>query len=95
MRVGPTCGAHPHMTGCCAVVVLVLYKNQIPLKNDRITHGAQHVYYTKTQWSGAHTLDPTPLCFGIVHLLCTVSARTTFLEYLGPTCKKKNQMIDH
>jgi hypothetical protein len=28
MRVGFT-GAHPHVRGCCTVVVLVLYKNQI------------------------------------------------------------------
>jgi len=24
-------GAHPHVRGCCTVIVLVLYKNQIPL----------------------------------------------------------------
>jgi hypothetical protein len=30
----PHTGAHPHVRGCCTVVVLVLYKNQIPTNND-------------------------------------------------------------
>jgi hypothetical protein len=30
MRVGPTYWGPPHVRGCCTVVVLVLYKNQIP-----------------------------------------------------------------
>jgi hypothetical protein len=31
MRVGPVCETHPHVRDCCTVVVLVLYKNQIPI----------------------------------------------------------------
>jgi hypothetical protein len=31
MRWGPVCGAHPHVRGCCALVVVVLCRNQIPL----------------------------------------------------------------
>jgi len=35
VRVGPTYWGHPHVRDCCAVVVLVLYKNQIPLNNNK------------------------------------------------------------
>jgi hypothetical protein len=31
MGVDPVCGAYPHMRECCAVVVVVLCKNQIPI----------------------------------------------------------------
>jgi imidazoleglycerol phosphate synthase glutamine amidotransferase subunit HisH len=30
MGWGPVCGVHPHVRGCCAVVVMMLCRNQIP-----------------------------------------------------------------
>jgi hypothetical protein len=32
MRWSPVCGAHPRVRGCCALVVVVLCRNQIPNK---------------------------------------------------------------
>jgi hypothetical protein len=32
------------------------------------------VHYPKTHWGRNHTLSLTPMCLGVVHLLCTSSA---------------------
>jgi hypothetical protein len=32
---GPVCRAHPHVKRCCAVVVVVLCKNQIPKEKQQ------------------------------------------------------------
>jgi hypothetical protein len=44
---------------------------------DQNTHNAQQWHNTKAHWGGAHTLDPTPMCLGVVPLLCTKSAMIT------------------
>jgi hypothetical protein len=38
---------------------------------NKYTYTTQQRHNTNAQWSGAHHMDPTPLCIGVVSLLCS------------------------
>jgi hypothetical protein len=50
-------GAHPHVRGCCTVVVLVLYKNQIPRKNS-FKQVVGKIIIPKAKWAHGRTEGP-------------------------------------
>jgi hypothetical protein len=45
------------------------------------------VHYPKTNWGGTQTLSPTPMCLGVVHLLCTSSIFSISLTLLHLSLK--------
>jgi hypothetical protein len=62
------------------------------LGSDHCTLCAQQWHNTKAHWGGIQCVGSTPMCLGIVSLLCIVSVLIDLLHVLGPfTLKSENQ----